>query len=142
MPSIFCFDVQNRCYESKIPSPPSTTSGIGKENNSARVALQVIRKKWASPKKKPRDPHDMPKPTMLVRYDEPPGDSRRKERQRCLRDILCSLWHDSWTLPQLTAVGFEPTPLRNGALSHRLRPLGQPVLEQHAELWLILSRCL
>ena len=27
----------------------------------------------------------------------------------------------------LTAVGFEPTPLRNGALSHRLRPLGQAV---------------
>ena len=51
MPSIFCFDVQNLCYDSKIPSPPSTTSGIGKENNSAGVALQVIRKKWASPKK-------------------------------------------------------------------------------------------
>ena len=28
----------------------------------------------------------------------------------------------------VTAVGFEPTPLRNGALSHRLRPLGQTVL--------------
>ena len=25
-------------------------------------------------------------------------------------------------------MGFEPTPLRNGALSHRLRPLGQIVL--------------
>ena len=30
---------------------------------------------------------------------------------------------------QMTPVGFEPTPLRNGALSHRLRPLGQSVLE-------------
>ena len=30
--------------------------------------------------------------------------------------------------PQVTAVGFEPTPFRNGALSHRLRPLGQTVL--------------
>ena len=29
---------------------------------------------------------------------------------------------------KVTAVGFEPTPLRNGALSHRLRPLGQTVL--------------
>ena len=28
----------------------------------------------------------------------------------------------------MTAVGFEPTPLRNGALSHRLRPLGQTVM--------------
>ena len=28
----------------------------------------------------------------------------------------------------VTAVGFEPTPLRNGALSHRLRPLGQTVM--------------
>ena len=30
---------------------------------------------------------------------------------------------------QVTPVGFEPTPLRNGALSHRLRPLGQSVDE-------------
>ena len=28
----------------------------------------------------------------------------------------------------MTAVGFEPTPLRSGALSRRLRPLGQTVL--------------
>ena len=28
----------------------------------------------------------------------------------------------------MTAVGFEHTPLRNGALSNRLRPLGQTVL--------------
>ena len=27
----------------------------------------------------------------------------------------------------MTLVGFEPTPFRNGALSHRLRPLGQSV---------------
>ena len=30
---------------------------------------------------------------------------------------------------RLTAVGLEPTPFRNGALSHRLRPLGQTVME-------------
>ena len=29
---------------------------------------------------------------------------------------------------EVTAVGFEPTPLRTGALSQRLRPLGQTVL--------------
>ena len=29
---------------------------------------------------------------------------------------------------QMTAVGFEPTPLRTGALSQRLRQLGQTVL--------------
>ena len=29
---------------------------------------------------------------------------------------------------EMTAVGFEPTPLRTGALSQRLRPLGQTVL--------------
>ena len=29
---------------------------------------------------------------------------------------------------QLTAVGFEPTPFRTGALSQRLRPLGQTVM--------------
>ena len=28
----------------------------------------------------------------------------------------------------MTAVGFQPTPFRNGALSHRLRPLGQTVM--------------
>ena len=32
--------------------------------------------------------------------------------------------------PMLTAVGFEPTPLRTGALSQRLRPLGQTVLSE------------
>ena len=31
-------------------------------------------------------------------------------------------------LPGVTAVGFEPTPFQNGALSHRLRPLGQTVV--------------
>ena len=31
---------------------------------------------------------------------------------------------------KVTAVEFEPTPLRSGALSHRLRPLGQTVLEE------------
>ena len=31
---------------------------------------------------------------------------------------------------ELTAVGFEPTPLRTGALSQRLRPLGQTVLSE------------
>ena len=44
-------------------------------------------------------------------------------------------WHPSqsvcssggWIL-EVTAVGFEPTPFRNGALSHRLRPLGQTVI--------------
>ena len=29
----------------------------------------------------------------------------------------------------MTAVGFEPTPFRNGALNHRLRRLGQTVVE-------------
>ena len=36
-------------------------------------------------------------------------------------------WLQTGALP-VTAVGFEPTPFRNGALSHRLRPLGQTVL--------------
>ena len=31
---------------------------------------------------------------------------------------------------KVTAVGFEPTPLRTGALSQRLRPLGQTVLSR------------
>ena len=30
---------------------------------------------------------------------------------------------------QMTAVGFEPTPLRTGAWGQRLRPLGQTALE-------------
>ena len=42
-------------------------------------------------------------------------------------------------LKRLTAVGFEPTPLRNGALRHRLRPLGQTVLSRAIErfVWLL-----
>ena len=35
----------------------------------------------------------------------------------------------------MTAVGFEPTPLRNGALSHRLGPLGQTVLTCRLAGW-------
>ena len=35
---------------------------------------------------------------------------------------------------KMTAVGFEPTPLRTGALSQRLRPLGQTVLHMEVAL--------
>ena len=38
--------------------------------------------------------------------------------------VICE---DHECIIQMTAVGFEPTPFRNGALSHRLRPLGQSV---------------
>ena len=38
------------------------------------------------------------------------------------------LSHKTPLANKLTAVGFEPTPFRNGALSHRLRPLGQTVI--------------
>ena len=40
--------------------------------------------------------------------------------------------HTCWRSARLlmTAVGFEPTPLRTGAWSQRLRPLGQTVLMQ------------
>ena len=37
----------------------------------------------------------------------------------------------SFPVCKVTPVGIEPTPLRNGALSHRLRPLGQTVLNVH-----------
>ena len=36
---------------------------------------------------------------------------------------------------QMTAVGFEPTPLRTGAWSQRLRPLGQTVLPKCSALF-------
>ena len=43
-----------------------------------------------------------------------------------------------------TAVGFEPTPFRTGALSQRLRPLGQTVLvnDAHRTLAIAPYRCL
>ena len=34
----------------------------------------------------------------------------------------------STSISKMTPVGFEPTPFLNGALSHRLRPLGQSVV--------------
>ena len=34
----------------------------------------------------------------------------------------------------MTAVGFEPTPFRTGALSQRLRPLGQTVLLKRTQI--------
>ena len=36
----------------------------------------------------------------------------------------------AWMLSNMTPVGFEPTPFWNGALSQRLRPLGQSVLRE------------
>ena len=42
---------------------------------------------------------------------------------------------------EVTAVGFEPTPLRTGALSQRLRPLGQTVIIQFEKKKLIRSSC-
>ena len=46
--------------------------------------------------------------------------------------LVCSRKGNQTEIPshpqKMTPVGFEPTPFRNGALSHRLRPLGQSVL--------------
>ena len=36
--------------------------------------------------------------------------------------------------PYMTTVGFEPIPFRNGALSHRLRPLGPSVLNMQSKM--------
>ena len=44
--------------------------------------------------------------------------------------VSCSHWFGENEF-EMTAVGFEPTPLRTGALSQRLRPLGQTVLNIH-----------
>jgi len=41
---------------------------------------------------------------------------------------------------KMTAVGFEPTPLRTGALSQRLRPLGQTALLNVRLAWLLPSQ--
>ena len=38
-------------------------------------------------------------------------------------------------IAKVTAVGFEPTPLRTGALSQRLRPLGQTVIWEMGNHW-------
>ena len=46
--------------------------------------------------------------------------------------IRRGLWtHPRTGFPSRSPKGFEPTPLRSGALSHRLRPLGQTVLPKH-----------
>jgi hypothetical protein len=42
--------------------------------------------------------------------------------------LVSKLRMPQWAQQRLTAVGFEPTPLRTGALSQRLRPLGQTVM--------------
>ena len=46
----------------------------------------------------------------------------------CVSGRLCQRLVDAARHKRVTAVGFEPTPLRTGALSQRLRPLGQTVL--------------
>ena len=45
-----------------------------------------------------------------------------------MRNIIHALPACSFRNRNMTPVGFEPTPLRTGALSQRLRPLGQSVL--------------
>ena len=45
-----------------------------------------------------------------------------EQKTKIARGASCS------TAMNMTPVGFEPTPLRTGALSQRLRPLGQSVL--------------
>ena len=42
--------------------------------------------------------------------------------------LVSKLRMPQWAQQRLTAVGFEPTPLRTGALSQRRRPLGQTVM--------------
>ena len=42
--------------------------------------------------------------------------------------LVSKLGMPQWAQQSLTAVRFEPTPLRTGALSQRLRPLGQTVM--------------
>ena len=42
--------------------------------------------------------------------------------------LVSKLRMPQWAQQRLTAVGFAPTPLRIGALSQRLRPLGQTVM--------------
>ena len=63
---------------------------------------------------------------------DPPSQQRHKMMSRC-RPIGT----------RVTAVGFEPTPLRTGALSQRLRPLGQTVVRaaQDTTLTLVLHAC-
>ena len=45
----------------------------------------------------------------------------------CVSGRLCQRLVDAARHKRVTAVGFEPTPLRTGALSQRRRPLGQTV---------------
>ena len=53
-----------------------------------------------------------------------------RARNTTLRQILPRLCHKCVVAHtrKVTAVGFEPTPFRNGALGHRLRPLGQSAI--------------
>ena len=52
------------------------------------------------------------------------------QEPKCRGDVFATA---GVTQYEMTAVGFEPTPFRNGALSHRLRPLGQTVLCESAQ---------
>ena len=77
--------------------------------------------------------------------------TRRKRKRISLHNSIsnffhlqCKIYEFAFTTKRLkprllTAVGFEPTPLRTDALSQRLRPLGQTVLVDKAML--SLARC-
>ena len=63
---------------------------------------------------------------------------RRAMQHRTTVHLVTTLRMLPWAEPKqdLTAAGFEPVPLRTGALSQRLRPLGQIGMFQTKRIWL------
>ena len=92
---------------------------------------------WGS---NPRPYGMAPEATALDHSAKPSSNTNRANINNVLWSALCiifQLWHiasflQPSVLDALTAVGFEPTPLRNGALSHSLRPLGQTVTSKRS----------
>ena len=67
------------------------------------------------------DLHQCQKTVMMAQH------SSRHCMQVLSQQTGCSTWMFPGLSEKLTPVGFEPTPLRTGAWSQRLRPLGQSV---------------
>ena len=81
-------------------------------------------------------------PTTLAHLDDSAACRGRETAGHCERIPVCR--KRSWAAGPVAVsvaahvmqkVGFEPTPLRNGALSHRLRPLGHTVSAQALYSW-------
>ena len=88
----------------------------------------------------PLNSNSYPKPARQHRNQKPDGQTKSDARSDEFHANGGTMFKCSNNV-QVTAVGFEPTPLRTGAWSQRLRPLGQTVMSASHIIMTIDTNC-